>query len=122
MSIHVCVLTSQVDFGGAELRLSALHLRQASVGLPQVVLQLVGVGFRVHLHSKAGFRIGHESRLMCYHSVNHSRFSLHLRFLYGLHGDVEIFDLRPHALLVLLQFHLQPGQVLQLLPQLRHRI
>lgn len=46
----------------------------------------------------------------------------HLCFLSGLHGGVEVFDLRLHALFVLLQFHFQPGQVLQLLAQLCHRI
>ncbi len=49
-------------------------------------------------------------------------FPLYLRFLSGLHGDAEVFDLRLHALFVLLQLYFKPGEVLQLLAQLCHRV
>lgn len=49
-------------------------------------------------------------------------FANNLCFLSSLNGGVEVFDLSLHALFVLLQFDFKPGQVLQLLAQLRHRV
>lgn len=67
----------------------------------------------------------YEFIFMCFLGIINTRVSetaWHLCFLSGLHGDIEVFDLCLHALFALLQFHFQPGQVLQLLSQLCHRV